>query len=142
MSTYVKDYECIVRELRTDAVVSVSSGFGDPLAPPVVVSALWDTGAYGSVINQKVVDALGLMPIDHHRACGVNGWYDTPVYVIDLQLPNNIVIKDVPVSLGGMVAADILIGMDVISLGDLNLTNKGSTVFAIRTPSEGSNPIA
>ena len=107
MSVYVKRYGAIARELLTDAVVSVSPRFGDPLAPPIVVSALWDTGAYSSVINQKVVDALGLIPVDRNRACGVNGWYESPVYVIDLQLPNNIKITGLPVSLGGMVAADI-----------------------------------
>lgn len=140
MSVYVKRYGAIARELLTDAVVTVSPRFGDPLAPPIVVSALWDTGAYSSVINQKVVDALGLIPVDRNRACGVNGWYESPVYVIDLQLPNNIKITGLPVSLGGMVAADILIGMDVISLGDLKLTNSGETEFVIRTPTEGNAP--
>lgn len=141
MSTYTKRYDSIARELLTGAVVATTPGFGDPLAPPIVVSALWDTGAYSSVINQKVVDALGLVPVDRSRACGVNGWYEAPVYVIDLQLPNNIKITGLPVSLGGMVAADILIGMDVISLGDLKLTNDGSTEFSIRTPSEGKAPL-
>lgn len=141
MSTYTKRYDSIARELLTSAVVETTPGFGDPLAPPIVVSALWDTGAYSSVINQKVVDALGLVPVDRSRACGVNGWYEAPVYVIDLQLPNNIKITGLPVSLGGMVAADILIGMDVISLGDLKLTNDGSTEFSIRTPSEGKAPL-
>lgn len=141
MSTYTKRYDSIARELLTSAVVATTPGFGDPLAPPIVVSALWDTGAYSSVINQKVVDALGLVPVDRSRACGVNGWYEAPVYVIDLQLPNNIKITGLPVSLGGMVAADILIGMDVISLGDLKLTNDGSTEFSIRTPSEGKAPL-
>ena len=141
MSTYTKQYDSIARELLTSALVATTPNFGDPLAPPVVVSALWDTGAYSSVINQKVVDALGLVPVDRSRACGVNGWYEAPVYVIDLQLPNNIKITGLPVSLGGMVAADILIGMDVISLGDLKLTNDGSTEFSIRTPSEGKSPL-
>ena len=39
-----------------------------------------------------------------------------------------------------MVEADILIGMDVLSMSDFNFTNKGEVVLTIRTPSEGDAP--
>ena len=140
MSVSVHNYGSIVRELITEAVVFADSRFGDRLAPPAVVTALWDTGAYSTVVNQKIVDALGLIPVNHSRACGVNGWYESPIYVIDLQLPNGVKITGLPVSLGNMVVADVLIGMDVISMGDLKLTNDGTTKFTLRTPSEGDAP--
>ena len=140
MSTHSVNYGRIVKTLSTEAVVSVDPRFGDPHAPPIVVSALWDTGANISAVAPKVVSALGLIPIDHNRACGVNGWYESPIFVIDLMLPNKIQIKGLQVSLGNMDAADMLIGMDVISLGDLLLTNDGTTRFTIRTPSEGNKP--
>ena len=90
MSTYCKELSSIVREVRTNAVVTGVAGYSDPKALPAVVSALWDTGAWSSVVTQKVVTALGLSPIDHVRACGVNGWYDAPVYIVDVTLPNKI----------------------------------------------------
>lgn len=140
MSTFSASCDTIVREIRTKAVVSVSPGYGNRDAQPVVVSALWDTGAYNSVVSRQIVDALGLLPIDHRPACGVNGRYDTPVYVIDLLLPNKMKIQGVRVSLGAMEVADMLIGMDVISMGDFKLINDGKTSFSIRTPSEGDAP--
>ena len=140
MSTYCKELSSIVREVRTNAVVTGVAGYSDPKALPAVVSALWDTGAWSSVITQKVVTALGLSPIDHVRACGVNGWYDAPVYIVDVTLPNKIKISNLLVSLGTMTAADMLIGMDVISMGDFKLVNDGKTSFSIRTPSEGDAP--
>ena len=140
MSTYCRELGSIVREVRTNAVVTGVAGYSDPKDLPAVVSALWDTGAWSSVITQKVVTALGLSPIDHVRACGVNGWYDAPVYIVDVTLPNKIKISNILVSLGTMTAADMLIGMDVISMGDFKLINDGKTSFSIRTPSEGDAP--
>lgn len=140
MSTYCKELSSIVREVRTNAAVTGVAGYSDPKALPAVVSALRDTGAWSSVITQKVVTALGLSPIDHVRACGVNGWYDAPVYIVDVTLPNKIKISNLLVSLGTMTAADMLIGMDVISMGDFKLINDGKTSFSIRTPSEGDAP--
>ena len=59
MSTYCRELGSIVREVRTNAVVTGVAGYSDPKALPAVVSALWDTGAWSSVITQKVVTALG-----------------------------------------------------------------------------------
>ena len=140
MSTYTARFGKVVRELKSTAVVSVNDRYGDTKAPPAQVTALWDTGAYSSAISEKVVDALGLKPVASVRACGVSGWYDSPVFKIDLQLPNQIKITGLSVSLGKMVAADILIGMDVLSMSDFNFTNNGETVLSIRTPSEGDAP--
>ena len=78
---------------------------------------------------------FGLLPIDHKPACGVNGRYDSPAYVVDVMLPNRMKIQGVRVSLGAMEVADMLIGMDVISMGDFKLINDGKTSFSIRTPS-------
>ena len=82
MSTYTARFGKVVRELKSTAIVSVNERYGDTKAPPAQVTALWDTGAWSSVITQKVVTALGLSPVDHVRACGVNGWYDAPVYIV------------------------------------------------------------
>jgi len=140
MSQYATTYGLIARELKTDAVVSVCGAFGDRLAPPVKVSALWDTGAYASVVSERIVSALGLLPINYQRACGVNGWYESPVYLVDIMLPNKMKITGVSVSRGELVAADMLIGMDIISLGDMLVTNKPTTEFTFRIPSEGNKP--
>ena len=57
-------------------------------------------------------------------------------------LPNKIQIKGLQVSLGNMDAADMLVGMDIVSFGDLLLMNDCTTRFTVRTPSEGDKPFA
>ena len=56
-------------------------------------------------------------------------------------LPNGMAIQGVAVSEAELEVCDALIGMDIISLGDLLVTNKEHTKFAFRVPSEGSSPI-
>ncbi len=67
-----------------------------------------------------------------------NGWYETPVYRINLLLPNGILINGLRVSQSDLMVCDMLIGMDVISLGDFHLTNGGNTVFKFVIPPESS----
>ena len=79
-------------------------------------------GASHSVIGDKIVDALQLEPFNYREVYGVNGIYMSPLYVIDLQLPNGIKIEGLSVSRGDMFASDLLIGMgvrkDLLSDGD------------------------
>ena len=53
-----------------------------------------------------------------------------------LMLPNNIIVKGLRVGDGEFQGFDMLLGMDVISLGDFHLTNDGNTVFKFTIPSE------
>jgi len=140
MSTHCQDYAAIVREIKTSAVVSVPVRLAKANVTPVQVNALWDTGAMHSVISDKIIEALKLEPYDQIDAYGVNGWYKTPVFLVDLLLPNGMQVVRLAVSRGDLIASDMLIGMDVISLGDMMLTNSGFTKFSFRIPAEGDNP--
>lgn len=94
----------------------------------VKYKALWDTGATNCVVTPRVVRELGLIPagISQNRHAG--GISDVSIYYIDLRLPNNIVIKGVRVSECADQAGrfDIIIGMDIISLGDFSITSQGN----------------
>lgn len=99
--------------------------------------AIWDTGATGTAITQKVVDECALKPIgvvNVHTAAGLN---KTNLYLINVWLPNKIIIPNVRATLGKMgTDVNVLIGMDIISKGDFAVTNiKGKTVFSFRFPS-------
>jgi hypothetical protein len=100
--------------------------------------AIWDTGATGSVITQKVVDGCGLKAISMVEVHGVHGKETSEVYLVNVFLPNNVQIGQVRVTKGRMVGnVDVLIGMDIITLGDLAITNQGgSTVFTFCIPSQ------
>ena len=98
--------------------------------------AIWDTGATSSVITKKVVDNLGLAPTGIVEVHGVHGKNYRNKYIVCIQLPNNIQVKNVEVTDGDLGDADVLIGMDIISLGDFSVSNyKEKTTFTFRIPS-------
>ena len=58
--------------------------------------------------------------------------------MVNLYLPNGLAVQELSVALGDFADCDVLIGMDVITLGDLAVTNAGGqTVFTFRVPSQG-----
>jgi hypothetical protein len=102
----------------------------------VKFKAIWDTGATKSVISKNVVDALGLsnmgfVPVNH-----AGGQDVVPVYKVNIGLPNRVAIAEIKVSEGKIASADVLIGMDIITMGDFSLTNfEGKTIMSFRMPS-------
>jgi predicted aspartyl protease len=97
---------------------------------------VWDTGATGSVITQKVIDELGLKEISITEAYGADGKYNTEVYLINLVVPNGVSIQPLRVTKGKLQGFDVLVGMDVITQGDFVVTNfAGKTCFSFRCPS-------
>jgi len=102
-------------------------------------NAIWDTGATGSVINQRVVDACKLQATGMKQVHGVNSTSMCEVYLVNIILPNNVGFVNVHVTKGelpGSTGIDVLIGMDIITGGDFSITNKNNkTVFSFRCPS-------
>lgn len=67
---------------------------------------------------------------------GVSGVVNSNTYLINISLPNHVVIQSITVTEGQLTGADVLIGMDIISLGDFIITNcNGQTVMSFRMPS-------
>jgi predicted aspartyl protease len=129
----------IARVLMSDCGICVAY---DPLSgkphPKVEkFNAIWDTGATGTVITKKVVDALGLKPVSKTKVRHANGESIVNVYYINLFLPNQVAFKFIPVTEGILGDdANVLIGMDVITKGDFAVTNyNGKTTFSFRVPS-------
>ncbi len=137
----VERFDKIVRDIQSNLVI-VGSGeriMGNKT--PVVVKAIWDTGAYGSVISPKVAEELGLIPVGVKPIQTANGIYEAYAYVVDAMLPNKLVIRGVEVSESDLKVCDALIGMDIISMGDMKVTNKPTTKFIFRIPAEGDTPL-
>ena len=107
--------------------------------------AIWDTGATGSVITKKVADDLGLKPISlveiHHAA----GKSLANVYFVNIALPGGVMFPNVRATEANLIGDNnvsedqhpqVLIGMDIISVGDFAVTNfNGKTTFSFRVPS-------
>jgi predicted aspartyl protease len=97
---------------------------------------IWDTGATGSVITKKIIDAVGLQPTGQTQVGTAGGTVITNTYLVNLTLPMGLMIPNLVVTEGNLTGADALIGMDVITLGDFTITNlKGHTVMNFRVPS-------
>ena len=110
----------------------------DPPPNIQTFSGLWDTGATCSVISQEVVDKCKLTPISKANVTGVTGTYEADVYLVNISLPNRVGFPGLPVVLGNVGGADLLIGMDIIGKGDFAVSNyKGGTMFSFRYPSDG-----
>ncbi len=110
-------------------------------APSLVpFQAIWDTGATASVISQAVVDACGLKPTGMQQVHGVGGVAVAETYLVNIRLPNMVGFLNLNVTKGMLPpGTPMLIGMDIISQGDLSITNNGGrTVFSFRYPSIGT----
>jgi hypothetical protein len=98
--------------------------------------AIWDTGATGSVITERVIRECSLIPIGVAEVHGIGGARRANKYLVNIWLPNKVVIPSVEVIEGQVKNQDVLIGMDIINKGDFAVTNYGGkTIFSYRFPS-------
>ncbi|MCY3823475.1 MAG: retroviral-like aspartic protease family protein, partial [Nitrospinae bacterium] len=74
------------------------SATGEPEPSTIRVNAIWDTGATGSVINQEVISALGLQPIDKQKIYTANGERIAGVYLVNIHLANGVIFPGLRVS--------------------------------------------
>jgi len=119
------------RELKTKAKIVYGS-------EEIEVVAQWDTGASGSCVSKKVIDELkpvrtGLRTVRTPTGCDIRG-----MYLLDIVLPNDVRVPDVAVvdTEIGDQGIGLLIGMDIISMGDFAVSNfDGKLVFTFRVPS-------
>jgi len=129
--------------LRTD--VFIGAPVLDPSAGPVTqqtvgakkFGGIWDTGATNTTITTKVVKECNLQPISFAQVHTANGMKTCKVYLVSLFLPNGLGLQPIRVTeVDALADADVLIGMDVITLGDFAVTNRnGKTTFTFRFPS-------
>ena len=106
-------------------------------APPMLeFDALWDTGATGSVISQEVAAKLELLPEGTAKVFHAQGSTHVPKYFVNLGLPNGVEVVGVEALEGVLEGCGVLIGMDIINLGDFAVTNQdGVTMLSFQMPS-------
>ncbi len=102
-------------------------------------TGIWDTGATGCVVSQRVVSECRLLPIGITQVHHADGESRSFVYRVSLFLPNGVSFPAVRVIQGKLSGCDVLIGMDVIGQGDFAVSaDQGKTVFSFRLPSAGA----
>lgn len=109
-----------------------------PHPPMYEFTALWDTGANASVISEAVVRACELRATGTRTMLHAQGsTQGVMAYTVNVKLPNDIEFEALPVILGNLPGYDVLIGMNIISLGDFAITHPGGeTKFSFRIPSQ------
>lgn len=134
------DFGSEVRTLITDVGFSVHSAKknGHPVSRMFSFRALWDTGASHSVITKAVAEEVDLSAFRFAPVCGVHGSKEVPFYMIDVTLPGDLVIRNLPVA-GceklGEIEVSALIGMDIISQGEFVVSNRnGLTSMSFHLP--------
>jgi predicted aspartyl protease len=130
--SFTAEYKTISRTLRSRVYVQ------SPITNNEVEAiAIWDTGASRSLITPEIAVKLDLKPISKTiMATPSDKNVQSNVYLLNVRLPNGATIINVQALEGTPNSCDMLIGMDVISLGDFAVTNfNGKTMFSFRTPS-------
>lgn len=149
-SCFTTTYPGIVNQLVTDIHVcypiingNVIPGPGNDPNTFFPTKAIWDTGATNTTITRRAAEALGLQPIGKGNVTGVNSTSVENVHLAGLILPNGVRFSALRVTEceslshpNDPIQCDVLLGMDVISHGDLAISNlAGQTVLSFRMPS-------
>ena len=139
--SFTIEYNGLASSLNTPCGICEAIDISEPQAglkhPPIMqFNALWDTGAEGSVISERVVKSLELEPTGVARVYHANGESMVNTYSVNIFLPNNAVFYVPMVTEGILTGTDVLIGMNIISRGDFTVTaSKGKTKFSFQIPS-------
>ena len=100
-----------------------------------------DTGSADSGITETVVNKLNVIPINDKEYHTANGKIVAPRYNITLTLQDSVVFPNIQTSLftNNGNGFDFLIGMDIISQGNLAVTNSnGVKLISFEYPTHGT----
>lgn len=107
----------------------------------LLTHGIWDTGATNSVVTKGSAERLGLKPITRAVVRGVHGEREVNVYYVEIRLGGGRIVMKAQVSecdeLSDDLSNGMLVGMDIISHGDLCITHPdGCTVMSFMVPSQ------
>ena len=128
----------IPRDIRSGVKVRL------PVAIPagshewIETEALWDTGATNSVISSSLAIRLNLPAVSRATTYGIHGPKEVDVFLIDFLLMNAVHFPSWRVSSGdtGPTTPDVIIGMDIITRGDMTfMAGGGEYIFSFIVPS-------
>lgn len=126
------DYHGKSNKLRTQ--ITISNG-----ERSITGTALWDTGATTTCISESVAQQLSLVPTGMMNIQTPSSTKSVNTYLVNVGLPNHLNVNDVQVCDTdiGKQGLEMLIGMDIITLGDFSVSNyNDKTVFTFRVPSK------
>jgi predicted aspartyl protease len=138
--SFTIEYNGLVSSLNTPCGICKAVDLSEPASSNdtqiVQFHALWDTGAEGSVISERAAKALGLEPTGKARVYHADGESIVNTYSVNIFLPNDTAFYVPMVTEGNLTGTDVLIGMNIISMGDFAVTAyRGKTKLSFQIPS-------
>jgi Retroviral aspartyl protease. len=102
----------------------------------IKIRALWDTGAMLSAITPEIAKKLKLVSTNRIKVNGIGSYCIADIVQVSIRLPNLVELKNARISVLNLVKdVDMLIGMDIIRLGDFSISNgAGKTLFTFAMP--------
>jgi len=100
------------------------------------IYAVLDTGATNTAISDVLASSLGLKTVGEGRIKAAGGVHRTKLYSIDVLLRNMVSFTNIRATeFVKTDQIDLLLGMDILMLGDLSITNYDHrTVVSFRVP--------
>lgn len=132
MGTFNKEYQEVGDALQTECDIYSLEGRSYHTD-----NAMWDTGATTTIISSRIVSQLGLQPYQQGGITGIGGESDTNTHLVHVMIPTGDVVTNCEVMESDFEDYDVIIGMDIIGLGDFCFTNfNDCSVFSFRIPAK------
>lgn len=135
MTAYTHPEQTLVQRILVSCKIAI---LGTNIDDTESVKALWDTGATCTCISVRYAEQLGLQEEDKQIVTGANNQpFEVPVYSVQLKMGRFVIpyLRVCGLPMDGQ-EHDVIIGMDLMTKGDLSITNYGGkTVLSFREPS-------
>jgi hypothetical protein len=99
MNKFEVRFDRVTRTIITDILVrrttKPSSFRIDAPVVDIPIRALWDTGAYMSVISARLAFQLGLTSVDQRAISGIGGTILSKRYYLSIILPNKLIFPSI-----------------------------------------------
>ncbi len=99
------------------------------------VIAILDTGSDTSLVSKKLINELELREISEgeNERESAGGVYCANEYMVNIELPESCFVNELGVQSSEITVADFIIGTDVLSKGNLYITNTlGKTMIRFK----------
>ena len=135
---YAFEQRCSSRTIYLMSEVEVSVVSDTDEGKRLKILAKWDTGASHTVVSTRLREKLDIVPHSSEYITGVGGTQRSDIIKLTIKLPNDLSVTRLRIGVCNLSSAqniDMLIGMDIIRLGDFHILNtNGKTVFSFVIP--------
>lgn len=133
--TFTNEYTTLIDRIITEVYLYPSSNTS--YFKPLKLKALWDTGATSSFISDRIAESLQLKTDGYMKVSTVGGIINSKTHIVNIILPNDIKVPNISVTQAFLDDCDMMIGMDIITLGNFSINNHGGkTTFSFTYPPE------